>query len=278
MVFAPPLKLEDDTEAIITLMADNTTALTLVALWSARAGDPVRRRFIDSFSHSAGDRTRERFPRPLGGGYLHGIQLVTDTGIKRGQTYAEIGIGKHATSYIAARGYVYFTNPLVDGVYESSIGGRGHLRWLAVATNEDGDNDTTLALAITNGRRKVRELLLYYTCSTDVANRTMILVFQKGALAQPTGYGAGAVDYQWQSPTLTLTASEDGQLVVGPSIMFQSQNDNGSIAFSNNSTVPHPLPRWIEENDLVELFVNISLGETADKYSCYALVEDWVEV
>lgn len=274
----PPIPLDPDDVVRFTLYASTTATITCSALVSRRLDEPPRQHVLDPFSHSTGDRTRETFDRPIGGGFLWGAGCAASGAVvSRGQAWVAITLGRHGRTYRLAQGYTYEGHGVTDGELTESLDGRGYLRWLAVATNEDGDNDTTLALAIANGRRKVRELLLYYTCSTDVANRTMILVFQKGGLAQPTGYGSGAVDYQWQSPTLTLTASEDGQLVVGPSIMFQSQNDDGSIAYSNNSTVPHPLPRWVEENDLVELFVNISAGETADKYSCYALVEDWIE-
>ena len=76
---------------------------------------------------------------------------------------------------------------------------------------------------------------------------------------------------------MTLTVSEEGTIFAGEFPAGQVMlNDNGTITQSTTSGFPFPMA--LTEDDPVTFIFQIASGHANDRYSAYALVEEWLVV
>ncbi len=177
---------------------------------------------------------------------------------------------------LLGRGYLTPQENITLGDRDNNLSGKGHLRWITLAFDVAGDVETSGPLAVSNVRRKVRAIVVYYNASSDAATRVFNLTLARPGGALPAGFAAGENDDIWDSASVTLTLSQEGTLYIGHR-SFASFNDTGTLTYIDNTTAPHPLPFWTDEDDAMVLKLNITDGHENDRYAFYAQVEDWLE-
>ncbi len=196
---------------------------------------------------------------------------------KRGQVYANLAVADpNLRSHgVLLQGYVYDKRPLGMGDLNGPAQGMGHLDWIQFANDIAGNVPTTFNLAVTGARRLYRGVLIKYHCSGDAATRVLVLrVRNLGDTSGPTGF---AIDQDtWVSPQLTMTINEEGILYVGKE-GFLMANDEGTLTYSNNTTVPQPFPLWVEAGETGDLVIGITDGHANDDYDAFVFVEEWLE-
>lgn len=193
-----------------------------------------------------------------------------------GQTYVEArlfhGGGTPVQTFLAGKLYDHHDPSL--GAFESPLDGRGNLDWVQIANDVAGDTTTTHNLAVTGARRVYHDVLWKYHCDATMANRTLDIFLRDLAdTSGPTGFSI--VADVWNSTDLVLSANEDGINYIGKD-GFQSLNDNGTLTYIDNTTVPHPFPLTVEEGDTGDLVFSATLGEAGDDYDIWLLIEEWV--
>lgn len=222
---------------------------------------------------TADSQSSAKKPGTIVGAYV----TVGNVAVKRGQTYAALSIKQR---YPLCRGYVYdgFTLPLGEHIEAGPAGGSGNFFLQTLASAVAGNVSTTTTLAAANALRRYHSLAIYYNASGDAASRTLTGTLRRPYGALPTGFATAANSDVWISPTLTLTANEEGTIYVGQGSMYYSGNDTGTITIANNASQPHPLPIWVHEDDPASLIIAIGSGNANDLYSAYALVEEWIVI
>lgn len=151
----------------------------------------------------------------------------------------------------------------------------GRLYWNQEADDAAGNATTTVNLGATNARRIVRAVLVKIHSSGDVATRTWTITLRDLATAAgPTNWSIASDT--WVSPTLTLTANEEGLIHIGEH-GFVSTNDAGTLAYADNSSAPNPFPMWIAEGETADLIIVAGAGEAADDYDVWVQYEEWIE-
>ncbi len=203
---------------------------------------------------------------------------LTASGVRRGQTFARLRTldRDDLLSGKVCSGQIYEGKSLGLGEFEDLLDGKGFLHWVQEANDVSGNVDTTINLALANARRMLRGIVIKYHCSGDSASRTIIATLRDVAdTTGPTGFSIDADS--WDTPTITLIANQEGVLYVSGNGMFVSRNTNGSIAVTDNSTAPNPLPLAVEQTDTADLIIAVGSGQAADDYDVFLLWEDWLE-
>ncbi len=199
---------------------------------------------------------------------------------KRGRFYIEAGFGRsieEMSPFMA--GYVYAGHAVSLGEFVEAGpgGGEGFQTNIVLAEDVAGNVNTNAGLAVTNALRLVRGLGLLYNVSSDVDARTVQLLVRRPLGALPTGFTNVAAQIIWASPTVTLTANEDGMIYAGEGFANVVTNDNGTLAVADNTTAPSPFPFWVTEFETgAQIRTNIGTGNANDRYSVFAIVEEWI--
>ena len=55
-----------------------------------------------------------------------------------------------------------------------------------------------------------------------------------------------------------------------------SFNDTGVVTYANNTTAPHPFPLTVREAEILDIVFEPASGNANDRYSIYALIEEWL--
>jgi hypothetical protein len=155
----------------------------------------------------------------------------------------------------------------------------GWLHVETIVTDAHGDDSTTFTPAQQNTRRILYGFAWYYNASADAATRILHWSLRRPWGALPTGFAAaGASDViAFDGPS--LTASQEGTEFAyagpgGPSSHWG--NANGSLTPVNVATNPVGFPLEVQKDDPLTLILAPTNGHDNDRYSVYALEEDWV--
>lgn len=199
------------------------------------------------------------------------------TVVRRGRVYVTVDMGRvEARTQNLATGYYYDTNRIALGRYEGTLEGKGYLHWVQEADDAAGTATTTVNLAQTNTHRMVRAVILKYHSSNDVATRAITITLRDLATAVgPTNWSIASDT--WISPTLTLTADEEGLIHIGEH-GFVSTNDAGTLAYADNASNPNPFPLELEDGETADLIIVSASANAADDYDVWVQYEDWIEV
>jgi len=282
-----------------------TTAVSRAVLTLEFEGKSGRHEFFDYTDTTwTGDRTTEAFvgggfdgsnglPNPMGAdAILTDATLVfvlagTPSVLKRGQAWARIGLRRYGVAHgkAIAQGYIQTTtgNQIHLGQFEEPGpgGGEGFLSWVTLALNVAGNVDTTVAFAATNAFRKIYGFVWYYNASADVAARTMQPRLKDLGFTAPTGF-TGAARF-WQPNTdQAVAASEEGVVVVfggdkGPGYGVRGLA-GGALSKENTASDPIPFPLLVTESEPADIELLLGSGHANDRYSAYALVEEWLVI
>jgi len=208
------------------------------------------------------------------------VECVSD-GVKRGQAYVKLNVALPSLIFgtVLCADYVYSTfGQVALGTYvqPGPGGGGGNLNWAVIKANGAPAGVTIFALGVSNTIRKVREIIWYYSASSDVASRVLQMKLRRGGAGLPTGFPTtGHQQNVWGLVSnMTLTGDQDG-------IMFVDQgrsgfNDNGTLTIDSAADNPTPLPLLVPESGdrFVELIITDE--EVLDFDLAWGLFEDWV--
>jgi len=201
---------------------------------------------------------------------------------KRGQVYVSLELQSQdniAQVYLCS-GYVadreFPTYPFL--VPPGPGGGEGNLFFETIASDVAGNVSTPFTPAVTNAFRKVYGVVWYYNASADVASRVLSILVRRPWGALPTGFGTASKSDVYSRALVTLTASEEGTvfMVSDGRDGYTSVNDNDTVTWENTTTVPSPFPFLVREDDPVTVIFVPAVGNANDRYSAYALVEEWL--
>lgn len=228
-----------------------------------------------------------RIMGPLGAqGTIEGFVLnradSTVTVPKHGQTWVIVNLIRSGVSIqnLAAAYWSSMEGPAL-GVLRTSREGGGLTSPLTLANDIAGNVATNAALSSVNAFRIIRGIVLLYHCSSDVADRTLQVLLRRPFGPGPTGFTNVAAQIAWNSPTTSLQADEEGMLYIGEAGagLFQTQNDDGTVTISDNTTVPNPFPLHVQEGETAtQIRTNFTNGNANDRYSMYAIQEEWLDV
>lgn len=199
--------------------------------------------------------------------------------IRYGATVAFLSIGP-AWGGVICRGRVYQGHDVAIGELEDLRAGPGRLFADTIVQDAAGNVATTYTPAVSDAIRRVWGIVVFYNADANVASRVPRLSITRPLGALPTGFATAANAYVALINGPTLAASEEGTLYVmggdkGPG--FISLNDNGTITYSSTDTAPNPFPIDVpNENEPVTVIVDAGAGLAGDRYSAYALVEEWL--
>lgn len=211
-------------------------------------------------------------------GKVVGLMIRSPTSVKRGQLHIGVRMGiQGSDSRISslASGYVSDEVKLGLGHFESPLSEKGHLHWVQEADDAAGTATTTVNLAQINTHRIVRAVIVKYHSSNDVATRAITITLRDIATAAgPTNWSIASDT--WISPTLTLTADEEGLFHIGEH-GFVSTNDAGTLAYADNASAPNPFPLELEEGETADLIIVSASANAADDYDVWVQYEDWIE-
>ncbi|MEE9173339.1 MAG: hypothetical protein V3U41_10625 [candidate division NC10 bacterium] len=282
--------LENDRFQLVTT---SSIAQTLFARVVVRYDNGIVRRF--SSGARVTDTTRVPQTKLFGlvgfPGVVERAQVVSLENAKRGETFVELATQddqEEALQDILLQDYIHNNNQPSLGRYRNSLEGPGLERVLTLADDQDGDNPTSATFNATNTRRVLKAIILYWFASSDVATRAIDIRLGRGASAGtaylgtlPTGFAGPNESMLWLSPALSLAADEEGLIFISGQggVSYGVNNDNGTPAYHNRSTAPSPLPLLIREGETLGVhMLATSGGQEADKYSAFALVEEWLEI
>lgn len=228
---------------------------------------------------------RESGNRLSHNGWVVGLQATASvTATKRGQTYVDVTIGDRLTGNVVAKGYVYDSHALSLGEYvEPGPGGGEGFLTVTGAADVAGGTETTITPGTTNAFRRFYGIVLYYNASVDVATRTIRIRVIQPYTSLPTGFATAGNAVVYDSPTLTLTASEEGTIFIhaGPHSRdgYVVVNDNGTLTVSSTATAPQPFPFDVREGDTgMSIDTVTGAGNANDRYSIQTLFEEWIQV
>lgn len=270
-----PVETTDEQTLNLDYAASTTNVVTVVVRMRVRG--KIVETLLFSLAHSSGDRTREQTAFDIPEGEILAVNAFIEAPVKRGQAYMVMLLERRARSMKRlARGYMYDGNGVELGDNEEPLSGVGFRRWNQDGNDIAGNVDTTVNLARSNTRRVFHGILIRYHASNDVATRVLTVRLRDVAnTSGPTGFTIDADS--WISPSLTLTADEEGVLYVGKD-GFLSINDADTLTYADNTTAPHPFPYTVEDADAADIIVSIVDGEAADDYDVFTLVEEWLEI
>lgn len=199
------------------------------------------------------------------------------TVVRRGQVMVHVDMGiTTARTTTLASGYYNNENRIALDRFENPLSGKGHLHWVQEEDDVAGNVTATVNLAQTNTHRIVRAVIVKYHASNDAASRTLTITLRDLATAAgPTGWSIASDTYV--SPTLTLTADEEGLFHIGEH-GFVSVNDAGTLTYADNASNPNPFPLELEDGETADLIIVAGAGEAADDYDVWVQYEDWIEV
>lgn len=234
----------------------------------------------EATTHSAGRATSKGFVTMAFSGFT-GVGTTT----RRGQLYARIFMvdRNDVLRQALARGYLYQAGDISLGQFVEPSSGRGFSRNRALA-DDVTPVDIEHTLGITNALRRIDGFIWYYHCSSDSANRTLRVSMRDMGDGLPTGMtsGANTTAQLWPSAgALTLTANQEGLIYVNAAegkIGFAVSVDNGAATHEDPTTEPDPFPYWAQENDVGEIFFDVTLAEAADRHSIYIIEEEWIQL
>ncbi len=155
----------------------------------------------------------------------------------------------------------------------------GAQEWRIIA-DDVAPVDITEILAATNARRIVYGFVWYYNASGDAATRVLTASVRKPGRTRPTGYGTSTTTRVWVSASVTLTVNEEGLIYAvntGGRDGLTVYNDNGTVTVDDHTTAPSPFPLRVSQNDLVEIFFDITDGHANDRHTIMVLQEEWIE-
>lgn len=274
---------------IIRLGSLSSEAIALsLRVWIQDIDGVIRGPFTGKASHtSSTDRSltegdlRVGFPG-------HVVQAAVSAAAQpsqRGVCYVIASIRRGVNIEALVRGYIYGPRgSLYLGDDEDSVGGQGAMRLLTVADDVAGDVTSTLAINASNARRIWKGAAIYYHASGDTASRAPNMVIDSALAgvfgALPTGFTLGSATqgriFRQAGPT--LTANEEGIMFYGENHPgFVALADNTNPTYKDNSTDPVPFPMTVTEEMDIWMKVEIGSGHANDRYSAYALVEEWIE-
>jgi len=136
--------------------------------------------------------------------------------------------------------------------------------------------DVTRVLAITNAFRRIHGFVWYYNASADAASRVLSTRLRQPGLALPTGLTT-AIGV-WNAANLTLTASEEGIVFVMRNRSILNDNSNDPTTIDSTATAPTPFPYDATEDDLADLFFDVTDANANDRHSIYLLQEEWLSI
>ncbi len=214
-------------------------------------------------------------------GWIVDAHLDLGGAIKRGQVYAIGFVLRGGNNRALMKGYLYDYGPIPLGVFVEPLDGPGYRGPLAIADNI-APVDIQHTLGIADARRRIDGFAWYYHCSGDVADRTLRASMRDMGSGLPTGMTSGdnTTVKAWPSAgVLTLSANQEGFIYVNANTgkSFAASVDNGVITVENITTDPDPFPYWAQEDDVAEIFFNVTLAEAADRHSIYIFQEEWIE-
>ncbi len=207
------------------------------------------------------------------------------TNLKRGQCFVELAIiNQGRTMQLLAQGYIHDSNTIaLDQFVEVGPGGGGGDTAYRTIADDIAPADITTTLAVTNALTRVDGFIWYYHCSGDIADRTLRVFFRNIGLGLPTGMTSGinTTPRAWpNSAALTLSANEEGMIFVNGAAKpaYSAFRDNGVITIENNASIPSPFPLWIREDDVAQLFFDVTDEEAADRHSIFLIQESWIDL
>ncbi len=201
---------------------------------------------------------------------------------KRGQIFYslkvrdrnEIDVGVLIHDYLYGNHVPSFPNVVGPGPGH----GEGFKEKRAVA-DDIAPIDIQEPLAVNNAMRRIDGFIWYYHCSGDTATRTLRATLRDLGEGLPTNMTSGANTQAqiWPSAgALSLIANEEGTIVVLHD-SFAVSVDNGVATWENNTTAPNPFPYWANENDVGEIFFDVTSANAADRHSIYIIQEEWID-
>lgn len=207
--------------------------------------------------------------------------LLESAALKRGQCFAMIHVLNASGNKVDAllAGYVTGSKSVRLGEFEDSLSGRGFVTTRTVA-DDVVPADLIQTLALINTLVHVYGFVCYYNASSDVATRSANISIRKNWGSLPTGFTniAASLSEIWSFPT--LTANEEGSLHVGgeAAMGISIRNDNSTITRNTSAGILAPFPRYVNEDDPVEIFFDIGTVNANDRWSVHIFQEEWIEV
>jgi len=202
------------------------------------------------------------------------VEMVS-TGVKRGQTYTLLSFSPFGCEL--AHDYCYSLVPVALGTFRESGpgGGSGHLELQEVKAVGAPAAGTTVFLPQSNMLRQLKYFSWIYSCSADVATRTLDVRLRYFLGAVPGGMEVFTLAI-WRPASLVLTASEDGMMFADEK--RSGRNDNQTLTIDDGAANPTPFPLMISE-DQVSTFgfdFQVTNGNANDLDAIYLLLEEWL--
>ncbi len=203
---------------------------------------------------------------------LDGLQAV-----KRGQLYADLILresGHAEVLHAVCRGYLHDGNALGPEDHADSTEGPGFLSWVQEANDVAGNVATTVSLAAANAYRIVHGILVKYHCDGNSASRELTARIRDVAdTSGPTGF---AIDADiWVSTSVSMIANEEGIIYAKDKLV--AYNDEGTITYDDQSTLPSVFPLAVDEGDTIDLIIMGEFGLAGDDYDVFVLYEEWMQ-
>ncbi len=164
---------------------------------------------------------------------------------------------------------------------DTGPGGGNGFKENRVIADDVAPADIEETLAATNALRRIDGFIWYYHCSGDVADRTLRAFFRSVGDGLPTGMteGSNTIVGRWPTASvLTLSANQEGLIYVNASEgkSYSINVDNGAFVKESTSTQADAFPYWAQENDVGEIFFDVTDEEAADRHSIYIIQEEWL--
>ena len=205
------------------------------------------------------------------------VEVVSGTQF-RGRVYARLDLAGARDGPSLCADYVYLGHEGELGrfVPPGPSGGPGYRTSITIKADSVPVAVTTLALDNANTLRRWHAFEWLYNASADAASRVLQVAFRTPvATALPTGFTAGANQDIYRTPTLTLTASQEGQIYVGT--RYAMQNAAGTPAYDSTATAPTPLPLDVtEEMTLADAVFSVTDGHANDNDIIAGDREEWL--
>ena len=221
-------------------------------------------------------------------GWVVGLRVDTPgVVVKRGTLWvnvavrSETALGGNRTGLCT--GYQHSERFLTLGIFEHNGPPDQGLKTYLTVADDVAPVDIEHTLSVANALRRVDGFIWYYHCSSDVATRNLRASARSLGNGLPTGMteGLNTIAQLWPSAgALALTANQEGMILVtaqgGNS--FAISLDNGSRVIEDVSVAqPLPFPYWATEDDVGEIFFDVTDEEAADRHSIYIIQEEWLQ-
>ncbi len=169
----------------------------------------------------------------------------------------------------------------LDRFTDTGPGGGNGFKENRVIADDIAPADIEETLAATNALRRIDGFIWYYHCSGDTATRTIRAFLRSPGDGLPTGMteGPNTIVGRWPtSGVLSLIANQEGLIYVNAAEgkSYSVNVDNGALVKESSSTQPDAFPYWAQEDDVGELFFDVTDGEAADRHSIYIIEEEWL--